>query len=386
MQQGAKGRRMPAWIGAAAAVAGLAALPGGHARAQDCPGADAPAGTSAAQLELAVLCLVDAARDRAGVPRLQGEPRLAAAARAHARDMVARHYFGRTSPEGADDRARATAAGYPGGRRVSGAIAFGVGERATPRRIVTDLLAGPDARQTLLSTAFREIGAGAAEGAPDGGSGATTYAIVLAEGAPAGPPSPAVPAVAPGKVEAKVLRGTVTAQAPAGAARAGGPAARASGAVRLTGTRVFPIGTRFDTVRGTVQLRFARDLAGGVQTAVLRDGRFRTAQQRSGGVLTTEARLVGAGLEGCRAGAARAARRPAGKRRKGRRLWTRTNGRFRTRGRRAATTVRGTEYLTEDTCAGTRVVVRSGAVDVRDLHRRVTRRLKAGQSWLVRAP
>jgi hypothetical protein len=61
-----------------------------------------------------------------------------------------------------------------------------------------------------------------------------------------------------------------------------------------------------------------------------------------------------------------------------RRLWGNVHGNFRTTGRYASATVRGTEWLTEDTCAGTLVKVARGVVSVDDFphHRTV----------LVRAP
>jgi hypothetical protein len=49
-------------------------------------------------------------------------------------------------------------------------------------------------------------------------------------------------------------------------------------------------------------------------------------------------------------------------------------------------TVRGTAWLTKNTCSGTLTRVRSGSVRVRDLTRRRTRVLRAGQSYLARSP
>jgi hypothetical protein len=58
-------------------------------------------------------------------------------------------------------------------------------------------------------------------------------------------------------------------------------------------------------------------------------------------------------------------------------------GRFRTRGRYAAATVRGTRWRIEDRCDGTRVVVLSGRVAVFDPHLKRTIVVTAGQSHLV---
>ena len=50
-------------------------------------------------------------------------------------------------------------------------------------------------------------------------------------------------------------------------------------------------------------------------------------------------------------------------------LWGNGRGRFRTRGRYGAATVRGTKWLTQDRCDGTLVRVKRGKVDVEDLQR-----------------
>jgi ferric-dicitrate binding protein FerR (iron transport regulator) len=60
-------------------------------------------------------------------------------------------------------------------------------------------------------------------------------------------------------------------------------------------------------------------------------------------------------------------------------------GRFRTRGRHAAATVRGTTWLTEDRCGGTLVAVRHGLVAVRDFTRRKTFMVPGGHKHVSRA-
>ena len=65
-----------------------------------------------------------------------------------------------------------------------------------------------------------------------------------------------------------------------------------------------------------------------------------------------------------------------------RRLWGDGKGRFRTRGRRAAATVRGTKWLTEDRCDRTKITVRRGRVAVRDLVKRGRRSSRrASRTW-----
>ena len=58
--------------------------------------------------------------------------------------------------------------------------------------------------------------------------------------------------------------------------------------------------------------------------------------------------------------------RAAAKKPKSRRLWGDGKGKFRTSGNYTAATVRGTRWLTQDTCAGTLTRVTEGVVSVRD--------------------
>ena len=66
-----------------------------------------------------------------------------------------------------------------------------------------------------------------------------------------------------------------------------------------------------------------------------------------------------------------------------RQLWGDGKGRFQTRGRYAAATVRGTRWRVQDRCDGTLVTVASGVVAVRDFARRGTVLVRAGQTYLA---
>ena len=68
-----------------------------------------------------------------------------------------------------------------------------------------------------------------------------------------------------------------------------------------------------------------------------------------------------------------------------RHLWGNGRGSFRTRGRYASATVRGTKWLVTDTCSGTLTVVRRGTVVVRDFVRRKNVTVRAGKRYLARA-
>ena len=69
-----------------------------------------------------------------------------------------------------------------------------------------------------------------------------------------------------------------------------------------------------------------------------------------------------------------------------RRLFGKGKGHFRTKGRYASATVRGTQWVTSDFCNGTLVSVRQGIVDVLDLVKHKTFRVRAGKSYFALAP
>jgi len=69
---------------------------------------------------------------------------------------------------------------------------------------------------------------------------------------------------------------------------------------------------------------------------------------------------------------------------KKRRVWGHDNGgRFQTHGKSSVATVRGTRWLTEDTCTGTRVRVAQGAVSVKPAGKRAVL-IRAGHSLFTR--
>ena len=67
-------------------------------------------------------------------------------------------------------------------------------------------------------------------------------------------------------------------------------------------------------------------------------------------------------------------------------LRSRSSGRFRTRGRFAAGTVRGTKWTTSDRCDGTLIAVQHHSVLVTDLVRHKTVLVRAGHHYLAKAP
>jgi ferric-dicitrate binding protein FerR (iron transport regulator) len=81
----------------------------------------------------------------------------------------------------------------------------------------------------------------------------------------------------------------------------------------------------------------------------------------------------------------RKARAAQKKKPKSRKLWGDGKGKFRTKGRYAAATVRGTRWLVTDTCRTTKVTVRQGSVSVRDEVRKRTVVVRKGKSYTARA-
>ena len=143
-----------------------------------------------------------------------------------------------------------------------------------------------------------------------------------------------------------------------------------------------PMGSTLDASQGAVRLTSAADDAGATQTATFHDGAFTLRQASSAGTPVTELQLTGGDFSAC-AKPARAARAAAPPRRE---LWGSGHGRFRTRGRNSAATVRGTIWLTRDTCEGTLTVVRRGVVAVYDRVENKTVMVRAGHRYLAKAP
>jgi hypothetical protein len=196
-------------------------------------------------------------------------------------------------------------------------------------------------------------------------------------------PAPLPPPVQGESVNAVAEKGTVLVKLPGSAAGARG---RGTGFVSLdTIGRQIPVGATLDTKKGTVLLSAARNAAGATQDGHISQGVFRVQQSRKSPLTTLS--MTGGGLSRCsklpRGGAAKVG---AAARKRSRRLFTNVRGRFRTRGRNSTATVRGTSYLVKDTCAGTLTKVKTGKVTVRDLTLRRTKTVKAGRSYLARAP
>jgi hypothetical protein len=154
--------------------------------------------------------------------------------------------------------------------------------------------------------------------------------------------------------------------------------------VPLSQVREIPVGSFLDTRRGVVRLTSARNVAGRTQSGNFGRGLFQVLQSRRRSARgLTDLVLKGSSFRSCRRGG----RGKAGSAQSRiiRRLRSNARGRFRTRGRHSAATVRGTVWETTDRCDGTLTRVTRGRVAVRDFRRRRTVVVRAGKSYLARA-
>ncbi|MEO8690637.1 MAG: PKD domain-containing protein [Solirubrobacteraceae bacterium] len=192
-------------------------------------------------------------------------------------------------------------------------------------------------------------------------------------------------------INATVVSGDVFVKLPAGAARAAA-AKTPKGFVRLTGAETIPVGSTLDTAHGRVKIRSASDTRRHVQTGQFFRGRFLIRQVRKprgkakkrSTKLITELRLTGSSFSrACRSTTASVSAKRRSRKRV-RRLFGDGKGSFRTRGRNAAATVRGTRWSVQDRCDGTLVTVQRGRVEVRDLVRHRTVFVRTGHTYLAR--
>jgi Ca2+-binding RTX toxin-like protein len=154
--------------------------------------------------------------------------------------------------------------------------------------------------------------------------------------------------------------------------------------VRLPGTDRFvplsslasiPVGSTVDVTDGTVRLTQARP-EGTRESAEFYEGVFTVLQARAAEAIAV-LRLEGGDFSECGGTSAFFAEKPK------RKLWGAGKGKFRTRGRFSAATVRGTTWYTADGCDGTLTRVTEGSVTVTDFVRGVDVTVAAGQSYLA---
>jgi hypothetical protein len=164
------------------------------------------------------------------------------------------------------------------------------------------------------------------------------------------------------------------------------PSAR-NGFVRLASSpTVVPVGTMVDTTAGRVRLTSADPGPKPVelQTGQFFRGIFRIEQNRSAGGLVNLVIRDNRSQSRCGAGAGAASDAAVNRRVLGLLRGT-AKGNFRTTGRFAAATVRGTDWGVQNRCDGTLTVVRSGVVVVSDFRLHKTVIVRAGHTYLAKA-
>jgi hypothetical protein len=160
--------------------------------------------------------------------------------------------------------------------------------------------------------------------------------------------------------------------------------------VALESLEQVPFGTVIDATHGKVTVTTVGP-HGALQTMTFFEGEFKLTQARNGMVTAT---LTGGNFSVCptareRSHIARAsasgASHASGKH-VVRKLWAEGHGSYTTKGNYAAGAVLGTRWLTEDLCDGTLIHVATDSVAVTNLvnHRHAT--VKAGHSYLAKAP
>ena len=147
--------------------------------------------------------------------------------------------------------------------------------------------------------------------------------------------------------------------------------------VPLTAGAQIPVGASVDTRAGRVTIVAAQG-KGKTASADFFDGLFTLTQTKGSKPLTTL--TLTEKLSCSPAGHASA----AAKKPKSRRLWGDGSGSFRTRGQYSAATVRGTRWLTQDTCGATLTRVAKGVVSVRDELKHRTVIVRAGHRYTAR--
>ena len=210
---------------------------------------------------------------------------------------------------------------------------------------------------------------------------ADNLSLSLAEKEPSGGGGQAPAPVAGQTVVVRVTRGTATFRYHITIQLPGGPCSIPPELVQqlLDQIAVFlaaqPV---IDARKGEVELKTASDQSGRFSRGV-----FELKQRAAATPLTELVMRGGSFAKTCKG---RGARVSAARRRVVRQLFGRAHGRFRTRGRNSSATIRGTQWLVKETCAGTLTTSRRGTVVVRDLVKHRTRVLHSGESYLARAP
>jgi uncharacterized protein YkwD len=113
-------------------------------------------GTSPSSYEAEVVRLTNAERAKAGCGALSVDTSLTQSAGGHAEDMVARHFFDHTNPDGEDPFERMADAGFHGSAMAEN-IAMGY---ATPQDALKGWMNSDGHRRNILNCGYNRIGVG----------------------------------------------------------------------------------------------------------------------------------------------------------------------------------------------------------------------------------
>lgn len=152
-----------------------------------------PTDANAAQIREATLCLVNSERARHGLGALAHNATLQASAQWTAADMVARRYFGHTTPDGRGLQDKMQDYVAPANSwNIGENLAWGERAMSTPANTVVAWMNSPGHRANILNGDFREGGIGVVPGTPGGNPDGGTYAnhFGTRSGVEAQPPSP----------------------------------------------------------------------------------------------------------------------------------------------------------------------------------------------------
>src|SRR5215208_2871513 len=204
-------------------------------------------------------------------------------------------------------------------------------------------------------TAFVQVLAQRSEGAYNDGYADNVSIVLSTNACPAGPPPPLAPASPPQpgiSGNGTPASGKILVKVPG-----------SNQFQELNGNKTIPVGSQIDARKGVIRMQTASDASGGTQTGNFSQGRF-VMQQRPGTRPTTD--LLLKGKLGCK----KSSGKVSAAARRSRRLFGNARGRYRSRGRHATATVRGTIWSMRDTCNSTTVKVKRGVVSVRDLRKK----------------
>lgn len=164
--------------------------------------------------------------------------------------------------------------------------------------------------------------------------------------------------------------------------------------VKLPGTKSFvdlskagvqlPVGTIVDATKGTIALTAAQSLERGkTATSNFWKGAFQI-RQKAVARPVADLKILGGDFRVCGKSASAESALAAAKK-KIRELWGKGTGLFRTTGKYASATIRGTAWSVQDYCDGTLTRVTQGSVLVRDFVKKKNVVVKAGRNYFARA-